>query len=111
MGRSGKSSRAKRCGPKRETGASFDIPATASSRTSFDKAFSFVSKKSDGEPVGRDERIREARRKFEGKEAYKDRKYEKEKLKRRQTDEAKKGEAGGETTPEIRSIRPHPALQ
>ncbi|RMX74953.1 hypothetical protein D0869_12082 [Hortaea werneckii] len=89
-GRSEKSSRNKRCGPKRETGASFDIPTTASSRTSFDKAFSFVSKKSDGEPVGRDERIREARRKFEEKEAYKDRKYEKEKLKRRQTDEAKK---------------------
>jgi hypothetical protein len=89
-GKSGKSSRSRHGRMRRETGPSFDLPTSPSSRTSFDKAFSFVSRKSDPEPQTRDERIRAARRKFEEKEANKDRRAEKEYMKRRQSEEAKK---------------------
>lgn len=89
-GRSGKSSQSRkgeRSGSRRNTDRSFDPP---SSRTSFDRAFSYVSRKSESDPSSRDERIREARRKFEEKEAYKDRKYKQEQLKRRETDDVKR---------------------
>jgi hypothetical protein len=60
-----------------------------SARTSIDKAFSFVSRKSELEHQSRDDRIREARRKFEEKEADKARKAEKEAYKRRESDRSK----------------------
>lgn len=89
--KSGKSGKSRLTGrPRRDTSRSFDHPTSPSSRTSFDKAFSFVSRKSDPEPQQtRDERIREARRKFEEREKLKDRKQEKEALKRRETDESR----------------------
>jgi hypothetical protein len=64
-------------------------PISPSARTSIDKAFSFVSRKSELEHQSRDERIREARRKFEEKEADKARKAEKEAYKRRESDRSK----------------------
>ncbi|KAK4503654.1 hypothetical protein PRZ48_004569 [Zasmidium cellare] len=67
--------------PRRNTDRSQEYVPSPSSRTSFDKAFSFA-KRSDPEPQTRDEMIREARRKFEEKEANKDRKQEKEAGKR-----------------------------
>lgn len=76
--------------PRRNTDRSQEYVPSPSSRTSFDKAFSFA-KRSDPEPQTRDERIREARRKFEEKEANKDRKYEREAGKRRAS-EAKRQE-------------------
>jgi len=69
--------------PRNETNRSAENAATTpSSRTSLDKAFSFVSRKSDLESQSRDERIRAARRKFEEKEAGKERRAEKESQKR-----------------------------
>ena len=72
------------------TNCSAENATTPSSRTSLDKAFSFVSRKSDLEPQSRDERIRAARRKFEEKEAGKSRKAEKGSVKRQQNDRSKK---------------------
>jgi len=66
-----------------------DQPISPSTRTSLDKAFSFVSRKSDVELTSRDDRIREARRKFEEKEAEKDRKAEKVAHKRQESDRSK----------------------
>jgi hypothetical protein len=82
-GRSGKSSRSKLGRPRRNTERS------DSDRISLDKAFSFVSRRSDPDPQTRDERIREKRRQFIEKEASKDRKQERQELKRRETEEAK----------------------
>jgi hypothetical protein len=65
-----------------ESTISEDQAISPSARTSIDKAFSFVSRKSDLELTSRDERIREARRKFEEKEAEKNRKAEKEAYKK-----------------------------
>lgn len=84
--RSGKSTKSRVGRQRRDTDRSFDYTASPSSRTSFDKAFSFVSRKSDTDPQTRDERIRAARRKFEEKEASKDRKAQTEAIKRRETD-------------------------
>lgn len=53
------------------------------SRPSFDKAFSFVSRRSETDPQTRDELIRTARRKFEEKEATKSRKDEKRRERQR----------------------------
>ena len=87
-GRSGKSSRS-RLGrrSRRNTERSDD----AAARASLDKAFSLVSRRSntEPEPLTRDERIREKRRQFIEKEASKDRKQQRQELKRRETDEAK----------------------
>lgn len=58
--------------PRRNTDRSQEYVPSPSSRTSFDKAFSFA-KRSDPDPQTRDEMIREARRRFEEKEANKDR--------------------------------------
>ncbi|KAK5134676.1 hypothetical protein LTR08_006191 [Meristemomyces frigidus] len=88
-GRSAKSSKSRLGRPRRDTGRSTDLTTSPSSRTSFDKAFSLVSRKSDTDPQTRDERIRAARQKFEEKEAHKDRRTEKEQSKRRETSEAK----------------------
>ena len=82
-GRSGKSSRSKLGRPRRNTERSDP------NRASLDKAFSFVSRRSDPDPQTRDERIREKRRQFMEKEASKDRKQERQELKRRETEEAK----------------------
>ncbi|KAF2169262.1 hypothetical protein M409DRAFT_64984 [Zasmidium cellare ATCC 36951] len=68
--------------PRRNTDRSQEYVPSPSSRTSFDKAFSFA-KRSELEPQTREEMIREARRKFEEKEANKDRKHEKDAGKRR----------------------------
>lgn len=87
-GRSGKSSRSKLGRPRRNTERSDHVP-DPSTRTSTDKAFSVVSRRSDTDAQTRDERIREKRRQFNEKEASKDRKREREELKRRETDEAK----------------------
>ncbi|KAK4628268.1 uncharacterized protein CLAFUR5_11894 [Fulvia fulva] len=75
---SDKSSRSRQTRPRGNTDLSQELALSPSSRTSLDKAFSFVSKRniSDPEPQTRDEKIREARRKFEEKEANKDRKIE-----------------------------------
>lgn len=88
-GRSAKSSKSKLLRSRTDTSRSADFPNSPSSRTSLDKAFSFVSRRSDPDPQHRDERIREARRKFEEKEANKDRKTEKQAIKQRETDEMK----------------------
>jgi hypothetical protein len=89
-GRSGKSSKSRNGRSRRNTERSIEVPTSPSSRTSFDKAFSFVSsRRSDPEPQTREERIRAARRKFEEREANKDRKIEREALKRRESEEAK----------------------
>ncbi|TKA33296.1 hypothetical protein B0A50_00849 [Salinomyces thailandicus] len=74
---------------RRDPSTSIDLPTSPSSRTSFDKAFSLVSRKSDPDPQSRDDRIRAARQKFEEKEAHKDRKHHQEQLKRRETNDAK----------------------
>lgn len=87
--RSAKSSKSKRGRSRCDTGRSIDLQTSPSSRTSFDKAFSLVSRRSDTEPLTRDERIRAARLKFEEKEASKDRRLQQEQLKRRETDDAK----------------------
>jgi len=84
---SAKSSKSKVSRAQREH--SFDQPTSPSSRTSFDRAISYVSRRSDPEPETRDERIRVARRRFEEKEANKDRRLQKGALKRRATEEAK----------------------
>ena len=86
-GRSAKSSKSKLGRPRRDTERS-DHRAP-SIRTSTDKAFSFVSRRSDPDPQTRDERIREKRRQFNEKEASKERKREREELKRRETEEMK----------------------
>jgi hypothetical protein len=72
-----------------ESNISQEQPISPSARTSIDKAFSFVSRKSELEHQSRDDRIREARRKFEEKEADKARKAEKEAYKRRESDRTK----------------------
>ena len=82
--KSAKSSKSRLGRSRGDTGRSMDNPTSPSSRTSFDKAFSFVSRKSDTDPQNRDERIRAARQKFNEKEANKDRKLSKEAQKRQQ---------------------------
>jgi len=72
-----------------ESNISQEPAISPSARTSIDKAFSFVSRKSELEPQSRDDRIREARRKFEEKEADKARKAEREAFKRRESDRTK----------------------
>jgi hypothetical protein len=72
-----------------ESNISQEQAISPSARTSIDKAFSFVSRKSELEHQSRDDRIREARRKFEEKEADKARKAEKEASKRRESDRSK----------------------
>ncbi|WPH04828.1 Hypothetical protein R9X50_00772500 [Acrodontium crateriforme] len=72
--RSNKSLRSKVSRPRGDTLRSYETPNSPSSRTSFDKAISFVSRRSDPDAQTRDDRIRAARRKFEAKEAEKDRK-------------------------------------
>jgi hypothetical protein len=68
----------------RNTGRSSEYPTTPSARTSIDKAFSFITRTSEPEDAAsRAAAIRAARRAFEEKEAAKDRKYEKEEVKRR----------------------------
>ncbi|KAI5208749.1 hypothetical protein AUEXF2481DRAFT_6459 [Aureobasidium subglaciale EXF-2481] len=68
----------------RNNGRGSDYPATPSARTSIDKAFSFITRTSEPEDAAsRAAAIRAARRAFEEKEAAKDRKYEKEDVKRR----------------------------
>lgn len=87
--RSVKSSKSKQTRSRRNTERSIDLPHSPSSRTSFDRAFSFVSRRSDVESLSREDRIREARRKFEEKEANKDKRIERESMKRREADEAR----------------------
>lgn len=72
-----------------ESTISQDQAISPSSRTSLDKAFSFVSRKPELEPQSRDDRIREARRKFEEKEADKNRKADKEAHKRQEHERSK----------------------
>lgn len=84
---SGKSSKKGR--PRRGTDLS-DFAVSPTSRPSIDKAFSLVSgRRSDTDSLSREDQIREARRKFEEKEARKDTKQEKEAAKRRESEEAK----------------------
>ena len=94
--KSGKSSKSRPSGTRsrRNTERSFEtLPTmtTASGRTSLDKAFSFATggRRSDTEPLTREERIEAARRKFEEREGKKERKNEERVLKRRETEEAK----------------------
>lgn len=89
-GRSLKSSLSKLGRPRGDTNRSVELLTSPSSRTSLDRTTSFVSRHSDPDPVTRDERIREARRKFEEKEANKDRKMESLAFKRRESELAKK---------------------
>lgn len=72
---------------RRNTGRSTEFATSPSSRTSLDRAF--APRRSDIEGQTRDERIQAARRKFQEKEADKDRKAEKEAMKRREAEEAK----------------------
>lgn len=83
---------------RRNTERSFDntTTASASARTSFDRAFSSLTasasgggRKSDSDPRTRDQRIEDARRKFEEREERKERKAEGRLMKRRATEEAK----------------------
>jgi hypothetical protein len=76
-----KSGRSHRHGAK-----SGDYSTTPSTRTSIDKAFSFIARTSEPEDAAsRAAAIRAARRAFEEREAAKERKYEKEENKRRNT--------------------------
>lgn len=78
------SSKSKRGRPRRNTDMSLlEHDPSPTSRPSFDKAFSFVSRRSEPEPQSRDELIRAARRKFEEKEATKTRKDEKRRERQR----------------------------
>ena len=81
------SSRSRLGRPRRDTERS-DFATSSSSRTSFDKVAN-IARRSDPDAYNRDERIREARRKFDEKEASKDRKMIQQALKRRETDEVK----------------------
>lgn len=84
-----KSDKEKHGRPRRNTDRSFDA-TSPSSRTSFDKAVSFLSRASEQQeegPASRAASIRAARRAFEEKEAAKDRKLAKEQSKRRDTEE------------------------
>lgn len=67
---------------RRDADQSFEQSRSPPARPSFDMAMSFVSRKSDLDPQTRDERIKEARRKFEEKEAGKDRRAEADKAKK-----------------------------
>ncbi|KAK0253413.1 hypothetical protein LTS09_011557 [Friedmanniomyces endolithicus] len=87
--KSGRSSKSRPSKSRRDTDHSFDLRTSASTRTSFDKAFSFVSRKSDPDSQTRDDRIRAARRKFEEKEANKDRKLLQDRLKRQETEDSR----------------------
>lgn len=86
--KSDKSAKEKSGRPRRNTDRSFDA-TSPSSRTSFDKAFSFLSRSTElqEDPAARAASIRAARRAFEEKEAAKDRKLAKEQIKRRDTEE------------------------
>lgn len=88
-GRSMKSSKSKLSRPRADTNRSVELFPSPSSRTSLDRTISFVSRWSDPDPQTRDERIRAARRKFEEKEASKDRKLENQAFKRRESELAK----------------------
>lgn len=103
--KSGKSTKSRRPSlghSRRNTDRSFETPPTTtttpSARTSFDKAFSFASvgRRSDTDPLTRDQRIQAARRKFEEAEAKKERKAEERVSRRRETEEKqrRKSEAG-----------------
>lgn len=82
--RSSRSERSKKGRPRRNTDMSLlDHDPSPTSRPSFDKAFSFVSRRSETEPQSRDELIQAARRKFEEKEATKARKDEKRRERQR----------------------------
>ncbi|QIW97747.1 hypothetical protein AMS68_003265 [Peltaster fructicola] len=74
-------------GSRRNTGRSTELATSPSSRTSFDRTFG--PRRSDTSAQTRDERIQAARRKFQEKEAGKDRKAEKEAMKRREAEDAK----------------------
>ncbi|EMC98694.1 hypothetical protein BAUCODRAFT_65852 [Baudoinia panamericana UAMH 10762] len=103
--RSGKSSKSKLGRARGDTSRSFDQANPSSSRTSFDKAFSFVSRKSDSEPQTRDERIRAERQKFQEKEANKDRKLEQERSKRKETDERRRDRQRRKSEASLRAQR------
>jgi hypothetical protein len=67
-----------------------DLAISPSARPSFDKALSFVSgRRHSTDILSREDQIREARRKFEEKEARKDDRHQKEAAKRRESEEAK----------------------
>ncbi|CAK4032511.1 Hypothetical predicted protein [Lecanosticta acicola] len=81
---SDKSSGPKKGRSRRNTELSQDHVSSPTSRTSLDKAFSLVGRRSEAaEPQSRNEMIAVARKKFEEKEANKDLKYE---SKRRQSE-------------------------
>lgn len=73
---------------RRDTGRS-EAATSPSSRTSFDKMSIIGGRRSDTDARMRDERIRAARRKFEEKEADKDRRAEKRQIKQEQRQRAK----------------------
>lgn len=75
-------------GSRRNTGRS-EVATSPSSRTSFDKISIVGGRRSESDSRTRDERIRAARRKFEEREADKDRKAEKEAAKKREAELAK----------------------
>lgn len=97
--RSGLSEQSKHGRSRRNTDMSLlDHDPSPTSRPSFDKTFSFVSRRSDTEPQSRDEVIRAARRKFDEKEATKTRKDEKRRERQRL-----KSDAGETPRPSLRS--------
>jgi len=81
---SGRSEQSKQGRSRRNTDMSLlEHDPSPTSRPSFDKAFSFVSRRSETDAQSRDELIRTARRKFEEKEATKSRKDEKRRERQR----------------------------
>nr|OQO17883.1 hypothetical protein B0A51_15411 [Rachicladosporium sp. CCFEE 5018] len=95
--RSNKSSGSKLAWSRRDAERSFE-QASPSTRPSFDMGMSFVSRKSDLDPQTRDERIREARKKFEEKEADKDRKAAEDQT-RKQARQARRSESSEKARP------------
>jgi hypothetical protein len=88
-GGNAKPAKLKKTRPSPEHGHSYEYGASSSARTSFDKAISFVSRRSETDVVTQEELVQAARRKFEEKTALKELKYQREAEHRREIEEAK----------------------
>jgi hypothetical protein len=85
----GKPSKLKKTRPVPEHGYSYESGPPSSARTSFDKAISFVARRSETDVVTQEELVQAARRKFEEKNALKELKYQREAEHRREIEAAR----------------------
>jgi hypothetical protein len=109
----GKPAKLKKTRPSPEHGHSYEYGASSSARTSFDKAISFVSRRSETDVVTQEELVQAARRKFEEKTALKELKYQREAEHRREIEEAKmiKREGLGRRRSEAYEVRDLPSTK